>query len=263
MLTLSITRGSKHLRKRLFSDPPKLTRPQEIRNFIGSRVNIPGFNPIDTKPCTETIILDDFKLFLDKHKFVQNPNCCLFEVGLILDMFITGKSDFFFSPCAKKLTSLTNNVEGNRRHDPLDPDLEYFIQTHANPDANIPSTSIDTTEFYVSHVLHSILFDIYTSAYELEIFFKSTRNPVHTFCTWGNDEDKRGYNNHAIVVYGVDTEQNIYFYDVSDKLGKQFSRYRKMNIEEFNDRRLIEFPTILTNLARQPIFYKESHSKKV
>jgi hypothetical protein len=57
------------------------------------------------------------------------------------------------------------------------------------------------------------------------------------------------------LIYGVDIKQQIHFYDVSDKLDdKKYSRFRKMDIDEFNERRLF---SLASGFGRSLVFYRK------
>jgi hypothetical protein len=90
--------------------------------------------------------------------------------------------------------------------------------------------------------------------------FEVNRSPIHTFCDWGDTPDKHGYLGHAILVYGVDIDQNVHYYDVSDKLDtNRYLRFRKMPIQEFNKRRELPGESLW---GRIPILYRQDGGQK-
>ena len=83
--------------------------------------------------------------------------------------------------------------------------------------------------------------------------------------TWGRSDIETGYGAHAIIVFGIDRKDQVYFWDVSDKLDDKHSRIRTMGIEEFNDRRNMppEPGTMIRNTySRKDIYYFKSHKER-
>ncbi|MES2615427.1 MAG: hypothetical protein V4591_08435 [Bdellovibrionota bacterium] len=153
------------------------------------------------------------------------------------------------------LTSTSRDQPIISTHPDLDTKLRYFICTHLFPGytrIHPRVGSLPVNEFVERYIRHAVLSKTYLSAQSLQKHFEETQQPVYVFLNWGDTEDKVGYSYHAIVVYGVDTEQNVWYYDVSDKLPSGYGRLRKMSIVEFNNKR------ILNIFFGSAVFYKEA-----
>ena len=139
--------------------------------------------------------------------------------------------------------------------------LKHHLMDH---DDDQKDTAPSEKSFITGTVGHFALSSVYMSAFEIQEHLDKVKQPLYTMVTWGKSEAEAGYGAHAIIVFGVDRKDQVYFWDVSDKLGDAHSRIRTMNIEEFNDRRNMppEPGTLIkSGYSRKDIYYFKSRKE--
>lgn len=217
-----------------------LKTKQNIINRMAA-YSIPGFRKVQPKACQKTLVLEGFRSYLKKHCPVQIPQGCLLKVIHTIDRWNKRKTLFDQPHISAILSGEKSFHECGKFIE--DPNVRMFLEAHLS---NIRDLTDDqkqrmpTDKYFIrNYMQHSILTDIYVSAKELEDHFKMEGQPIYSMVCWGRSEIERGYQIHAILVFGVDVNDNIHFWDVSDQLPRDVSRMRKMSIDEFNDRRNI------------------------
>lgn len=231
---------------------------QIIHNTLSGIV--PGFRAIVANSCTNTTMLEGFKAYLEKSNPIQIPQGCLFAVIRCIDQW-NGRISCLDEQNLQEI--LSGKTPFNKaKFD--DFELMAFVKSHLEDPKNIsveqgrivPSDKRFITKF----IRHSILTDLYISAKELEIHFNTTKQPVYSMVQWG----KGDYQMHALLIFGVDTSDNIHFWDVSDRLNQNESRLQTMSIEEFNFRRDIppEYIGITRGImSRSQIYFLDKEKK--
>ncbi len=209
---------------------------------------------IEPKPCKDTIILENVKQYLEKNVPIQINQGCLLETIRIVDRFNKRQSVLDDPEIIKVLSGKILINEANIQ----DSTIKIFLKAHltnqnilTEQQKNMSSTD---KNFITKTIGHSQLIDTYISANELENHFRNTGQPTYSMILW--DES---YQLHSILIFGIDKEDNIYYWDVSDKLPSGSSRIKTMNIEDFNNRRNLppqySSSIIQSGWARSAIFY--------
>ena len=251
----------RHFSKKPNKSVEALNRPkikQTAYNYVADL--IPGFEKIKPEPCSSTVILENFKEFLLENNPVQISQGCLFRVIQCVDQW-NKRNSLLDKPNIKKILSGDLSV-----HQAQFDDFEEmaFIKAHLLNPAQLSEEQQKMTptdkRFITKFIGHSILTDIYISAKEMENHFINTNQPVYSMIKW----EKNNYQAHAIPIFGIDTHNNIHFWDVSDRLGECQDRVQTMNIEEFNDRRNLPpeyVGTVKSLVGRSQIYFFNKESK--
>ena len=221
---------------------------------------IPGFDEIAPKSCSTIVILAEFKRFLIETNPVQIPQGCLFSVIRCIDQW-NGRPSLLDKPGIKDVLSGQKSLDQATFDDFEE---MAFIKSHLKKTSELSEEQQHMTptdkRFITKFVKHSILTDLYISAKELETHFSATKQPIYSMLRW----EEGGYQVHAIPVFGVDTNDHIHFWDVSDKLDKNSKRLQTMHIEEFNDRRNLppEYVGIIKGvMSRSQIYFLNKEEK--
>jgi hypothetical protein len=227
------------------------TLKQTSRNALSSIM--PGFDKVGPKSYNVSTSVKDFEVFITELNPVQIPKGCLFSVISCVDKW----SDRTSLLNKEEIEAILNGqkIIENCHFDDFE-ERSYF-KAHLMQGEGISEEQRNMTptdkRFIIDLIGHRVLKDIYISAAELSDHFKETNQPIYSMLKW----DEGGYQVHAVLAFGIDSKDNVVYWDVSDRLSTKSSRVRKMHIEEFNKRRNlpIEYSGLAGILSRSPIYY--------
>jgi len=229
---------------------------QALHNILADI--IPGFEKVEPRQSQNTVILSEFEGFLIKNNPVQIPNGCLIKAIQVIDGY-NKKSSVFDDPIIRDVlsgkTPLSKATFSNF-------EAKVFLKNHLMPSSlteDQENGTVSEKTFITDTIGHSVLTDIYMSSQNLAEHLTKTNQPIYTMLTWGESQ----YKSHAIIVFGIDVQDNIYFWDVSDRLPVGEKRIRKMHIEDFNSRRSIsieETGFMSSHYRRSQIYFYKKES---
>jgi hypothetical protein len=209
--------------------------------------------------CNKTIIPKAWTQTLIASQPIQKPHACLFCVALQVDVLSSNPNSFFESLSIKGAIQdptklhLIYQEHGDRVGD-------FFAERlHLKPIYSgglvNKSPKMSEDEFIQSCVSHEVFSTMYISAMDIQEHFENKGTPLYSMIRWNLSDAEKGYELHAILIVGVDTNNKVHFWDVSDKLDTaKHGRLRQMDINDFNDRRNLSLREGGEIITRTPVY---------